>query len=245
MRPDHWPAPRLALPMALSVLVSLVVGCGGFDAAPAIRVISPEAGGALQIPWAPMTLDRLERQLGLGSGEMEGPAEVEALEGSSLSPVLSADRNRESRLAQVVDRLEPGEIERIVSEQATVASRLDALPVAAFSGVRAERFLSARNLSVQAADLLHRGLAEEALDRALAAAEAMEQLRPDRLAQEYIELAEAAFRRNLGPAAYRGETRDRALRLLEGARAALADGDDETALMRAYYACGVLGVEMA
>lgn len=85
---------------------------------------------------------------------------------------------------------------------------------------------------------------QHALRAALEAADQLREVTPRPVALALINFAESGLRRDGEGDPYPEGTLERAIHLLEGARAALESGDDTKAVQRAYYACLLLGVRV-
>ena len=106
----------------------------------------------------------------------------------------------------------------------------------------------ARNLAEDARDALSAKRWSEAALYALQAGDALREVMPRTVALTLIEAGEAALRTHLETrpeervTGVTVEASRRASRLLQWARSAIASGNSERALQRAYYACRLLGV---
>ncbi len=98
----------------------------------------------------------------------------------------------------------------------------------------------AREEREQATRALEVGDRTGAIRHLLEASDVLWHLTPERVATWLVVEAEAGLRRNGDDGAYTQETRERAQRLLAGARKALDDGASVRALERAWYAVQLL-----
>jgi hypothetical protein len=120
------------------------------------------------------------------------------------------------------------------------ADELDALdPATRYAALEGSLVEAARHRD-QAAEARRVGDAEAQLRHTLLASDRLRATTAEPLALVFIEQAEAELRRISGAATYPSTTRQRARRLLDGAREALDTGEPALALQRAWYAAGLL-----
>lgn len=239
---------RTALPRRAVALACLLVvaACDEVPTGPEGGLATPETRAALPIPDPGQTLSGLT----LVSGLVDGwDAEVAAWKASwDRSP----SRGRELR-TEIYERILPtlpsGQALRLAER--ALASTVDAL--ASLQDHAADEELplhlrmaldEATRRARDASERMANGDATAALGLALRAGDALREVGPRNVGATLIESGEVALGRFQAVDPYSQQVRARAVRLLEGARAAYADGSHELAIRRAFYACQLLGVEL-
>jgi hypothetical protein len=115
----------------------------------------------------------------------------------------------------------------------------ETLPVTLFASLGAAAGLVEQGLQEQA-----EGHIEAAIVYGLEAADALQGVTPEFVAEYLIRRAYEGLGRFQVSDSYTEQTRQRARRLVFGAREALEDSDLPRAIRRAYYACQIMGVEL-
>lgn len=240
--------PRNPVPAGIVALVLLSAsGCADASSDPTAVLMAEETQAALQVTGDLPSVPEL--------GERYGVAESTTREGvdrwieSWGAPERDGSRLRNEAYALVAPELAAAMPDpalagflRDVDVAVTAAEALGRerpLPVPV--GARVQ---DARALVDDAFRETERGDRETGLRRALAAADRLRSLMPERVALRLVERAEGALRRNAGPDSYTPTELRRADRLIRGARQALDSGDLARAVRRAFYACQILGVSV-
>ncbi|RMH11994.1 MAG: hypothetical protein D6701_14160 [Gemmatimonadetes bacterium] len=227
---------------AVAIGVALLAACGDSASAPLVSVVTAESRGAIEIAVPLPTPDRLAREVGLDE-ELDGALAVWEASWAATPERGGAVRDsvRMALAAGLATRVSARRAGEAAGELKRVVDDIGELPEGAVVPGLAERLAEARDAVTRASLAAREGRVEEALQGTLAAADAVEALRPRRVAQALTAEVEALSRREGGLDAYPDETRGRIVRLLEGARDALLLEDYPRAIRRGYYACRLLG----
>jgi len=229
-------ASALVLPLAL-------FGCGDLETEPSVAYLSSEPVAALRfaadLPGVPPLVARWDR-----SGALVSVSE--AWQASWDQPGAEGQRIRHEARAAVslalsttIPEAAVRNLVRAVDEAVRGASAL--LGVDLPTGGPLQTPLSEAAVARDEARLaLDAGEMARALEAALLAADRLRETSAGSVARLLVAEAEAELRRISASSSYAEENRARALRLVEGAREALRDGDDVLALRRSWYALGLL-----
>lgn len=216
-------------------------------------LLTPETEGALALRMELPSLTGFALSRGPGAEGLDQDrvaSWISRWEASWLMDPLEGHQVRtevyDDAMAPLARAVDPGET-RAALRDVAAASRLvdDAtlrrLPL--FYRVRVEE---ARRLVVWGEGVLAAGNGTEALRAAFEAADRMRTVNPLNVATELLNRAALARRDMDGTPSTRGAAdTQRVDRLIRGAETALEEGDFHRAILRAYYACRLLGVRLA
>jgi len=232
--------------VALACAVTLGA-CAGTPPPQSGRVILQQTGGAVEVTRAVPSLEDLEASVGIVRNAARVPVAGPTTELGSEAAEITGDEvpvqtERDRRLLALSVRLGTDEVTELVERQAGAVAELDGLGWEQLSATREARYRRAVTSASEARRLSALGRLDAALGRAISSADVIAALRPAALARTMVVDAEVALRREPGGDPYTAQERERAERLLIGAREALGRGDARRAMQRAYYACLLLGV---
>ncbi|TVP42115.1 MAG: hypothetical protein EA350_17465 [Gemmatimonadales bacterium] len=223
-----------------------VSGCGDLDTGPSVELLDDDPMVSLhfsdRLPTLPALIERWAPGRGLapfvdawqGSWELPAargePARRDAVEGALPLMMDVVPRTALDEAFRQVDNAIRGAEEAL---GASLSSRTGSLELTSSLGLAARHRDAARSARESGNDLTQ-------LRHLLLASDALRSTTAGPLAVAFVEQAEVELRRIQGSETYPPVTRQRAERLLEGAREALDVGQPALALQRAWYALGLL-----
>jgi hypothetical protein len=219
---------------------TVLMGCRDAEGNPVALILPDEAGGALALDAELPTLPDLAAQAGV-TVELRRAVDLweaswttaDAVEGPGLR--AEAYRSAAPELARVLGLTEARRLSTTLQAALTAISSAGAVSPDPWIASEVER---AGELHVRVQAALEDGDVAMALSYAMEASDALRRFSPSRAVETF--LAKADTELTAGDDALSDADRARAIRLVEGARSAIAEGDWHRAIQRAYYASQLL-----
>lgn len=233
---------RFALRLVLGAVVVALPGCGDLaTSGSAVDVTAPETVPSLRFE---SELPTLPSVVGRWGSDLPLDGLVKEWHRSWNQPVRNGAPVRAELNGAAAELLAPrvdvSRVEARLEELEGTLGRVGSLAGEALPEGLALHLAEARTEQDRAVRALEGGDRTGAIRHLLSASDVLWQLTPERVATWLVVEAEAGLRRNGDDRAYTEETRERAQRLLAGAREALDDGASVRALERAWYAVQLL-----
>lgn len=217
--------------------------CADASSDPLAVLVTPETAASLEVPVELLNLVDLARQAGL---EQELAPDLAAWEASWIEGARDTQvRDRQVRDKQVRD-LAP-RIAQALGAGGTSAAlapllqvRNDLALIADLPGDLVPQVEEVHSLMDEARLALAEGRSERALEAGLKASDRLRDLGPTAVARTLIARADRALMATIAAPRVDGLSLSRGERLLNGARTALDEGQEELAVQRAFYAVQLL-----
>ena len=224
--------------VATALGLMAAVGCADASSDPLAVLVTPETAASLEVPVELPNLVDLARQAGL---EQELAPDLAAWEASWIEGAQSAEA-REKQVRDLAPR-----IAQALGTGGTSAAlapllqvRNDLALIADLPGDLVPQVEEVHSLMDEARLALAEGRSERALEAGLQASDRLRDLGPTAVARTLIARADRALMATIAAPRVDGLSLSRGERLLNGARTALDEGQEELAVQRAFYAVQLL-----